>query len=375
MKKVAHLTSAHPRYDQRILWRECCSLRAHGYDVTLVVNDAQENEILENGVRILSTGFVPQGRRQRMTAGVSKVYELGIAQGADIYHLHDPELLQIALRLKRRGKKVIFDSHEFYGEQIKSREYIPKIARSFIAKSYHIYETYVCERLDGVIVPAFYDGNETFSGRAKRIAHVNNCPRWAEYGATIIPTYAERKGICYSGGLSENRGITNLVDAGKRVGVKILLAGRFSSTVYEKQILDGASTDEVEYIGYVNGREEVFSFYARCAIGVGLLIDDGQYGKMEGLPTKVYEYMAAEMPVLISDFPYNRKIIEKHRFGLVANPTDVEDIAAKITWLLEHPEEAEEMGKNGKRLLEAEFTWERAAEPELLRLYREIEQG
>ena len=108
---------------------------------------------------------------------------------------------------------------------------------------------------------------------------------------------------------------------------------------------------------------------------MGLLIDDGQYGKMEGLPTKVYEYMAAEMPVLISDFPYNRKIIEKHRFGLVANPTDVEDIAAKITWLLEHPEEAEKIRKNGKRLLEAEFTWERAAEPELLRLYREIEQG
>lgn len=374
MKKVVHLTSAHSRYDDRILWRECRSLCERGYDVTLIVNDAQENETLDSGIKILSTGFVPRGRRQRMTTGVSKVYELGVAQDADVYHLHDPELLRIALRLKQKRKKVIFDSHEFYGEQIKSREYIPTIVRSFIAGSYHVYETYVCKRLDGVIVPALYDGKETFSGRAKRIAHVNNCPRRSEYGTTTIPAYAERKGVCYSGGLSENRGITNLVEAGKKAGAKILLAGRFSSTAYEKQILDGASSDEVEYIGYINSREDVFSFYAHCAIGVGLLIDDGQYGKMEGLPTKVYEYMAAEMPVLISDFPYNRKIIEKHRFGLVANPTDVEDIAAKTTWLLEHPKEAEEMGKNGKRLLEEQFTWERAAEPELFSLYQEVEQ-
>lgn len=373
MKKIVHLTSAHPRHDQRILWRECCSLREHGYDVTLVVNDDQENETLENGVRILSTGFVPQGRRQRMTEGVVRVYEKGIAQDADIYHLHDPELLRIALRLKRNGKIVIFDSHEFYGEQIKTREYIPAFARNVIARSYHIYETYVCKKIDGVVVPALYDGKETFSGRAKRIAHVNNYPRESEYRKVVIPVYSERKGICYSGALSENRGISKLVEAGKIAGTKIVLAGRFSSSAYEKQILDAEKSDVIKYIGFINDRKELFALYARCAVGAGLLIDDGQYGKMENLPTKVYEYMAAAMPVLISDFPYNRRMIEEHHFGLVANPDDVEDIAAKIMWLFEHSKEAEEMGKNGKCLLEERFSWERAAEPNLLRLYREVE--
>ncbi len=373
MIKVVHLTSAHPRYDQRILWRECFSLHEHGYDVTLVVNDTQGNETLENGIRILSTGFVPQGRWHRMTEGVARVYEVALAQDADIYHLHDPELLRIALQLKQNGKKVIFDSHEFYGEQIKTRGYIPAFARNFVARSYYLYETYVCRKIDGVVVPAFYNGKETFLGRAKRIVHVNNYPRHSEYQSIDIPAYGERKGICYSGGLSENRGITNLVKAGKIARYKIFLAGKFSSSAYKKQILDGVSSNEVEYIGYINDREDMFSFYARCAIGVGLLVDDGQYGKMEGLPTKVYEYMAAAMPVLISDFPYNRKIIELYHFGLVANPTDAEDIAAKITWLLEHPKKAEEMGKNGKRLLEEQLTWECVAEPELLRLYRDIQ--
>lgn len=373
MKKVVHLTSAHKRYDQRILWRECCSLQEHGYNVTLIVNDDQENETLENGVRILSTGFVPKGRWQRMTEGVKRVYELGIVQDADIYHLHDAELLTVALKLKKRGKKVIFDSHEFYGEQIKTRRYIPAAARSLVAKSYHVYETYVCKRADGVVVPALYAGRETFLGRAKRIAHVNNYPRQSEYGNINIPVYTERKGICYSGGLSETRGITALVDAGKAADVLVVLAGKFSSPTYKKDIFEKASSGGIEYLGFIENQEQLFALYSRCAVGAGLLIDSGQYGKLEGLPTKVYEYMAMEMPVLISDFPYHRKLIQKYQFGLTANPSDEVAIAEKIKWLINHPKEAEEMGKKGKRLLEDRFTWERGAEPELLRLYREIE--
>lgn len=372
MKKVVHLTSAHPRYDQRILWRECCSLSENGYDVTLIVNDNQPNETLKSGVRILSTGFIPQGRFQRMTEGVRHVYELGLAQNADVYHLHDPELLRIAMELKAHEKKVIFDSHEFYGEQIKTREYIPSIMRNFISGKYHAYETHVCRRIDGVIVPALYDGKETFEGRARKIAHVNNYPKRAEYGNIDISPYAERKGICYSGALSENRGITTLVEAGKTANAQVVLAGKFSSPAYERKILEMTASGGIEYIGFIENREEVFSLYARCAIGAGLLIDDGQYGKLEGLPTKVYEYMAAAMPVLISDFPYNQKLISKYRFGLTANPLDVMEIAAKIKWLIHHPQEAEEMGKNGKRLLEEQFTWECAAESELLRIYNEI---
>lgn len=373
MKKVVHLTSVHQRGDTRILWRECFSLCEHGYDVTLIVNDARENERLENGVKIISTGFVALNRKQRMTDGVKKIYRLGLAQDADIYHLHDPELLRVALDLKQHGKKVIFDSHEFYGEQIKTREYIPFVAKKIVAGIYNLYETHVCKRIDGVIAPASYDGKETFLGRARRIAYVNNYPKLSEFNNVLIPAYRTRQGVCYSGSLSEERGVSNLVEAGKLSGAKVVLVGNFSSPSYENMILGNAIPCEIEYRGFVDSREELYAVYTQCAVGVGLLMDDGQYGKMCGLPTKVYEYMATSMPVLISDFPYNRRIIEKYRFGLVANPNDVNDVAAKIRWLLEHPQEAEEMGENGRRLLEERFTWERAAEPELLRLYREIE--
>lgn len=367
MKRVVHLTSAHRRYDQRILWRECYSLRENGYDVVLIVNDNQPDEVLDNGIRIMSTGFLPSSRWQRMNEGVNRVYEVGLKAGGEIYHLHDAELLTVALKLKRRGKKVIFDSHEFYGEEIKSRQYFPALIRNIAGEAYYRYETYVCRRIDGVIAVAQYDNKDMFHQRSKRYVYVNNYPRKSEFEKMESVPYNKRHGVCYSGALTQARGITNLVQAGCSTGAMVVLAGKFFSEAYKQEVL----RNHVEYLGYIKNRAELYKMYSRCAIGAALIWDTGQFGKLGNLVTKVYEYMASSMPVVISDFPYNRKLIEKYHFGLVAKPKDVNDIASKIAWLLKHPQEAEAMGKNGKRLLQERFTWA-VAEKELLKLYRQI---
>lgn len=373
--KVVHLTTTLYRYDQRMLWREAVSLQENGFDVTLVVNDAQGNETLTNGIKIVSTGFVPANRFQRMTEGVERVYNLGLAQNADIYQLHETELLTVALKLKRQGKKVIFDSHEFYGEVIKGREWIPSVLRRPISCAYTFYETYVCKRIDGVIVVGTYDGEEWFYGRAKRVACVPNYPRWREFENIEVLPYTSRENVCYSGGISKEAGSLVLLQAVNYARRRLILAGRFQDDAFHQQFMKNDIHGVVNYLGFLN-RKELFEMYAKCAIGICTFLDTGgQNVKTDNFNTKVYEYMAMEMPVILSDWPYKRKMVEKYQFGLVADPSDAQDISSKITWLFEHPKEAEEMGKNGKRLLEEQFVWERAAEPELLRMYREVEQG
>lgn len=371
MKKVVHLTSAHRRYDQRILWRECVSLCEHGYDVTLIVNDDQGNETLKNGVKILSTGFVSHGRRQRMTEGVKCVYELGMAQDADIYHLHDAELLTIALKLKKHGKKVIFDSHEVYGEVIKGRGWIPAWIRGGLSFAYNTYETYVCRRIDGVIHIGKYDGKDWFAGRSKRFVHVGNFPQLSEYENLRVPFYQTRENICFSGGLSEEYNLSTILRAADKAGTGFVLAGRFSSESFQREFFEHDIHHIAQYAGFLN-RKEIFELYGKCAIGMCIYPDTGgQLTKLENFNTKVYEYMAMEMPVILSDWPYKREMVEKYKFGLTANPSDAEEIASKIRWLLDHPKEAENMGKNGKRLLEEQFTWD-VAERELLRIYQDV---
>jgi glycosyltransferase involved in cell wall biosynthesis len=150
-----------------------------------------------------------------------------------------------------------------------------------------------------------------------------------------------------------------------RTGARLLLAGEFSevNTQIETQALPGWI--HVEPLG-VLGRPEVRAVFARAAAGLVTLHPTPAY--KDALPVKMFEYMSAGLPVIASDFPLWRSIINDAGCGLLVDPLDPAAIAAAIDWVIEHPDGARAMGDRGRRAVLERYNWAREAE-KLVALY------
>ena len=368
MTKVCHITSAHGPEDVRIFHKECVSLAKAGYETYLVQRGKSYEK---NGVHIVGFGEVTGGRLKRMTQIAWRAYQTALSVDADIYHFHDPELLPYGLKLKKKGKKVIFDSHECYVEQIRTKPYLLPWAAALVARLYGAYERHDLRRIDAAIFPCTFEGKNPFEGRCARTPIISNAAILGEF-YELYDSTAPKKGrqVCYVGGLTENRGITAGIQAAAKAGARLALAGEYSPAGYEDTLRAMPEFSCVDYRGRLS-RAEVAALLSESCAGLCALLDRGQYWKSDTFSIKVFEYMSMGLPVVLSPSSYNRKMVAKYQFGLCADPENPEEIASAIRYLLDHPEEARQMGENGRRAVKEEFNWG-VEEKKLLALYEEI---
>ena len=362
--RIVHLTSVHPRLDTRIFHKMCRSLARAGHRATLVVADGQGSEH-RDGVDILDVG-TPRGRLRRMLESTRRVLRIARQINADIYHLHDPELLPIAATLRRDGARVIFDAHEDVGKQMISKPYLTPMLRHLLAWGYVCYENMRVPGLDAVVTatPSIRD---RYANLPPRLVDINNFPM---LGELTSPTPWDKRGpaVCYVGGICKIRGILELVSAMSLVQMPTLLhlAGRFSDSEQQAKGLPGYS--QVRAWGQVD-RTGVRDVLGRAMAGIVTLHPTANY--LDALPVKMFEYMSAGIPVIASDFPLWREIIEGNHCGICVDPMDPKSIARAIDTLVGNPTMAQEMGANGRRAVMERYNWG-IEERKLLALYESL---
>ncbi len=362
--KVCHITSAHQPYDVRIFYKECSSLSKAGYEVVFL-HPGKLCEI-KNGVSIIGLSIEIKNRFQRITKVVNALFEKAIEIDSDIYQLHDPELIRLGQRLLLRGKKVIYDAHEDLPRQISGKDWIPSLLKKTIASIAERTENRFVRKASAVIAATPFIA-ERFKKINRNTVEVNNFPLIEEFIENNSFRIKENE-ICYIGSISRIRGIYELVVALDKTNVTLNLAGNFETTQIENDLKNLTGWKKVNYFGYVD-RKKINEILCRSSIGIVTLYPQINY--LDSLPIKMFEYMAAGIPVLASDFPYWKEILDRNNCGVTVNPKNTDDLSSAINLLMNNTKQMNEMGYNGRKAITEKYNWEKES-LKMINLYKSL---
>jgi glycosyltransferase involved in cell wall biosynthesis len=360
--KIIHLSSAHPDLDVRIFLKECRSLakRFPSAEVHLVLSGVTER--IEEGVQIHTVAARTGSRLKRMWQTVNHVYAKALSLDGSIYHIHDPELLRIVPKLKRKGKLVIYDAHEDLPRQLIGKSYLP-MSRMF-SVLFEWYENFIIKRVDAVMTATPFI-RDRFQKIHPRVIDINNYPLLTEleFDESLEP----RTHVCYIGGLTHIRGISQLVDAMQFTQTTLQLSGTLSPS-YQEELEQSLGWSQVVPCGHVS-RKEALAIKQKAFAGIVTFLPFPNH--INAQPNKIFEYMASGIPVIGSNFPMWKELIEVQEVGVCVDPADPKAIGEAIEYLRTNPALARSMGDRGKQRVKEIYNWS-AEEEKLVRCYMEI---
>ncbi|MBI5393410.1 glycosyltransferase family 4 protein [Candidatus Woesearchaeota archaeon] len=298
----------------------------------------------------------------------------GIKKKFDILHAHDLNTLHIAAMIKIfKWKPLIYDSHEHY----------PSVLRDSSKLLY--YFGIIAERILTLPVTAIVTTNDAIAEQLQKykkpIFIVSNCIDLAWFDALanknkakqLLEKYNIKKDkpiILYEGIVKKIRGLQYLIEAKKymKTDCIILIVGEGPYIEELKQIAKQSNADDVYILGHVP-YDDIPNYILASDIGVNLLLPS--FNNKFGNPNKIFEYLAGNVPLLVSNLPEMEKVVKEGNCGFVVDPSNPKDIAEKIDNFIKNSELTKSMGRNGRKIVEEKYNWEKQVD-NLTKAYKSI---
>jgi glycosyltransferase involved in cell wall biosynthesis len=360
---VAVVSSAHPWTDNRIHYREAATLAKAGHAVTLVAMDTTTKATPAPGIIVRT--IRRRSRVSRFSLGALDALRSALSTGAVVYHLHDPELIPAIPFLRLLGKTVIYDAHEDLPSQIKDKDYIPRRLMPLAVTA-----TKVLVRLSATanqIIAATEKIAEAYP--PDRVTVIRNFPTLRAEDQAAVPVTERAPGVIYIGAFSDLRGVPQIVRAAKDfpAGWSLILAGNAPDGYRDSlhQLPGWSNAIDYGVVPPAEARDLLLSAQ------IGLVPFQRSTAHLDSLPTKMFEYMSAGIPVIASNFPLWRQIIEEHECGLTVDETSPSDIAAAVKKYASDPDLLARHGENARNAAHHSINWESQGEI-LTRLYERL---
>lgn len=366
---VCVMTSAHSVDDIRIFYKECRTLSHAGYDVIFVVPHDKDQTI--DGITIKAVAK-PVSRKQRFIVTGKKIYSMALKLNADIYHFHDPDLIIYAQLLRMHGKRVIYDMHENLPQDILTKDWIPPIIRVVLSGIIKRLERFLLKGFSVIFAETSYKKDYPW---INKYVDVLNMPD-LDYLLKLDTSKRESElRIGYIGSVGQQRGSIVTLEALSLVQkLDIDCSFHCIGPVEEQHYnilldkMDRLSLKNVHYYGYMPP-VEAWGIISSCHLGMAILMPEPNF--YESYPTKLFEYMSLGIPVITSNFPLYEKVVIENGCGICVNPLNPEEVAEAIMWVINNPEQANQMGQNGRRAVKEKYNWGIEAQ-KLLKLYEEL---
>jgi glycosyltransferase involved in cell wall biosynthesis len=359
--KVCMLSSVHSADDIRIVEKEARSLSALGHAVTVVARPPAPRDRGDIEFKLIDVPAVSRWRRPWVNGQAAVA--LARSTRPDVVHFHDPELIPLALMLKKQGCAVIYDVHEDVPADIYSKTWIPARLHPIVARGAEWVERATARRFDAIVAatPAIAD---RFRRYGARVSMVRNSVRLGEFIEPSLNTKRHRQAV-YIGHTSFNRGLVEMVRACVAADLPLVLAGSIGAA--EADWLRKSAPNVVAR-GKL-GRSEIAALLNESLIGLCLFHSEPNH--LHAMPTKIFEYMAAGLPVITSDLPKSREIVETADCGCSVSLDNPKALVDELAMLAADPSRATTLGLAGRAAVSRDYNWEHDA-AELGELYREI---
>ena len=353
--RVAQVSSVHKPFDTRIYEKISKTLVENGWSLLLIVS--HDEELAAEIVRIKTVKKL-RNRAVRATLGSALCMMSAIRSKAKIIHLHDPELILWIPILRLLGRKVIFDMHENTPANIRGKPWIPGFLRPVVSWLWLLIEWVFIRNTHVIFAEASYADDYPW---ITSTTIVQNYPKVGEFSPRIT---GNRKGLTlvYLGAVARVRGSRMMLDVVSRLqneGYEVCLKciGPVADSHLEElnNEIRKLGLQNVEFLGY-QSPQRAWRLASSADVGLAILQPHPNY--FRSYPTKMFEYMSMGLPVVVSDFPLYREVIEAARCGVCVQPDDVNAILRELRPILDSEELRIEMGTRGRRSVERQYSWE-----------------